>query len=131
MVGDVRILGAANGDPSFLLIALHSRFPVMKSRAGRAVVIEELLLMYLGTTLREPPNGLSLWEGLKAITAEHLGLAAYGLQETLLQSCGPKPGGDPVINVLPACPASLSNSPARLPGYSSAWKRNLKRGRSD
>ena len=89
-----------------VLIALHSRFPVMMSKAGRADDVEKLLPMYLGTTLREPPNGLSLWEGLEAMTAEHLGLAAYGLQEALLQSCGPKPGEEPVINILPACPDS-------------------------
>ena len=89
-----------------VLIALHSRFPIMMSKVGRADDVEKLLPMYLGTTLREPPNGLSLWEGLEAMTAEHLGLAAYGLQEALLQSCGPRPGEESVINVLPACPAS-------------------------
>lgn len=89
-----------------VLIALHSRFPVMMSKLGRADDVEKLLPVYLGTSMREPPNGLSLWEGLEAMTAEHLGIASYGLQEALLQSCGPRPGEDPVIHVFPAWPES-------------------------
>jgi hypothetical protein len=87
-----------------VLIALHSRMPVMMAKAGRSDDIEALLPVYLGTSMREPPNGLSLWEGLESMTAEHLGLAAYALQESLLQSCGPAPGMDPVINLFPAWP---------------------------
>jgi len=87
-----------------VLIALHSRFPVMMAKAGRADDVEQLLPVFLGLSLREPPNGLSLWEGLESMTAEHLGLASYGLQEALLQSCGSRPGVDPVMHVFPACP---------------------------
>jgi hypothetical protein len=89
-----------------VLIALHSRFPVMMAKAGRADDIEALLPVYLGTSMREPPNGLSLWEGLESMTAEHLGLAAYALLEALLQSSGSSPGTAPIINVFPAWPAT-------------------------
>ncbi len=89
-----------------VLIALHSRIPVMMSKVGQADDVGTLLPVYLGTTLRESSNGLSLWEGLEAMTNENLGLAAYAVQEALLQCCAARPGQDPVLRLFPAWPES-------------------------
>jgi hypothetical protein len=54
--------------------------------------------------MREAANGLSLWDGIESQTAEHLGIAAYAVQQALLQSAGPRPGEPPVLTIFPTLP---------------------------
>lgn len=49
-------------------------------------------------------NRLTSAEGTQGLSAQHLGRASEALQQALLQSNPPEPGGDPVLHLFPAWP---------------------------
>ncbi|WP_446742233.1 glycosyl hydrolase family 95 catalytic domain-containing protein [Silvibacterium acidisoli] len=49
-------------------------------------------------------NRMTYGEGPQGISAQHLGRAAAALQQALLQSCPPEPGGEPILHLFPAWP---------------------------
>jgi hypothetical protein len=79
------------------------RTPIVWARAGRSDQLPALLGAYY-TAFSPLPNGLSLFEGEQAHSAEHLGCITTALQEALLQSVSPQPGQTEVITVFPAWP---------------------------
>ena len=87
-----------------------TRTPIVGSRTGRGEDLPLILASYYyhmsrgvagGAAL---PNGLSLFEGATAQSIEHLGSISMALNEALLQSVAPRPGGAEIIAVFPAWP---------------------------
>ncbi len=85
------------------------RTPIVWARAGRSDQLPALLGAYY-TAFSPLPNGLSLFEGEQAHSAEHLGCITTALQEALLQSVAPSPGAAEVITVFPAWPKEWNAS---------------------
>lgn len=79
------------------------RSPIAAARAGSREELPKILDRYAAafSPLR---NGMSLFEGPKAASVEHLGLLTTTLQDSLLQSVATHPGDPDVIRVFPAWP---------------------------
>lgn len=79
------------------------RVPIAMARAGKADILPSSLVS-LYEAMKPLPNGLSLFEGYQAMSAEHLGCIATTIQDALLQGLSPRPGEPEVISVFPAWP---------------------------
>ncbi len=80
------------------------RTPIFQSRTGRGEELPVILGSYYDRGFQPLPNGLSLFEGPNAQSAEHLGCVSTALQEALLQSVSGRPGGPEILRVFPAWP---------------------------
>lgn len=85
------------------------RTPIAAVRAGRGEDLPAILASYYAA-FSPLPNGLSLFEGPNAQSAEHLGLLSMTVQEALLQSVSARPGGQEVLRVFPAWPKTWGAS---------------------
>ena len=85
------------------------RTPIVLARAGRCDQLPALLGAYY-TAFSPLSNGLSLFEGEQAHSAEAMGCITTALQEALLQSVSPLPGEAEVITVFPAWPKAWDAS---------------------
>jgi len=79
------------------------RSPIAMVRAGRGEQLPAILEKYYAA-FSPLPNGMSLFEGPAAQSIEHAGNYSMAVQEGLLQSLAPHPGGQEIISVFPAWP---------------------------
>jgi hypothetical protein len=86
------------------------RTPIAWVRAGRGEDLPAILESYYAA-FAPLANGWSLFEGAgQAHSIEHLGCISIALQEGLMQSVSPHPGGPEIINVFPAWPKAWEAS---------------------